>query len=139
MPRGGEPAQRQVNVAELGGLLKARRRSRDLSLRQVQGEIDNALTASALSRIENGATPEPRSVPALAAWLGIPVDWIAWPGQSTPTAAGMDTPDVVEVHLRADRRLNPVAADVLAQTFRRLYEDIVAGRIPLAEAPKHKD
>lgn len=134
----GQPTQRPVEVSELGDLIKARREARHLSLRQVQAEIDNALTASALSRIENGATPEAKSVPALATWLGIPTDWIAWPGQAAPTASTMETPDLVEVHLRADRKLNPVAADVLARTFRLLYDDIVSGRIPLAEPPRRE-
>lgn len=131
MAGASQSTQHVVDVSELGQLVRARRAARGLSLRDLQEELANALSASALSRIENGAIPEPRNVAPIAEWLGIRVGNIAWPGQDTPARKGQTTPDVVEVHLRADKKLDPVAADVLARTFRLLYNDIVAGRIPL--------
>jgi transcriptional regulator with XRE-family HTH domain len=131
-----QPATGVVDVRELGALLRARRQAGGLTLRELQAQLGNALTASALSRIENGATPDPRNVPALAEWLNIPISQIAWPGQATATNRGSSTPDVVEVHLRADKKLDPVAAEVLARTFRVLYDDIVDGKIPLTREPK---
>lgn len=127
-----QPATGVADVGDLGGLLRKRRIADGLTLRQLQAQLRNALSASALSRIENGATPDPKNVPAIAAWLNIPISQIAWPGQATATSGGDSTPDVVEVHLRADKKLSPIAADVLAMTFRRLYDDIVDGKIPLA-------
>jgi transcriptional regulator with XRE-family HTH domain len=128
-----QPTQRVVNVSELGALVKARRAAKDLSLRDLQDLLHNALSASALSRIENGATPEPKNVAPLAEWLGIPMTSIAWPGQPTAGAThNQSTPDAVEVHLRADKKLNPVAAEALAGMFRRLYEDLTEDRITLA-------
>ena len=131
-----QPAAGVVDVGELGDLLRARRAASGLTLRQLQAELGNALTASALSRIENGATPEPRNVPVIARWLEIPIAQIVWPGQPTATSEGRSTPEVVEVHLRADKKLSPIAAEVLARTFRVLYDDIVAGKIPLADGDK---
>jgi transcriptional regulator with XRE-family HTH domain len=128
----GQPAMGVVNVRELGALLRARRAAGGLTLRGLQAALNNALSASALSRIENGAIPEPRNVAPIADWLGIPMRQIAWPGQATTSSEGQSTPDVVAVHLRADKQLSPIAAEVLARTFRVLYDDIVAGRIPLA-------
>lgn len=128
----GRPVAGVVNVRELGELVRARRAADGLTLRGLQAALDNALSASALSRIENGAIPEPRNVAPIADWLGIPMSQIAWPGQATTSSKGQTTPDVVEVHLRADKHLSPIAAEVLARTFRVLYDDIVAGRIPLA-------
>jgi hypothetical protein len=58
---------------------------------------------------------------------------IAWPGQETPASRRQSTPDVVEVHIRADKKLDPVAAAVLVRTFRRPYDDIVAGNIRVAD------
>lgn len=127
-----QPIERVVNVGQLGALVKARRAAEGLSLRDLQDQIQNALSASALSRIENGATPEPKNVAPLAAWLGIPMGNIAWPGQPIPATTDQSTPDVVAVHLRADKKLNPVAAETLARMFRRLYEDLVEERITLA-------
>ena len=127
-----QPPTGVVDVRELGALLRARRQASGLTLRGVQEELRNALSASALSRIENGAMPDARNVPVIAEWLDIPISQIAWPGQATATNRGSSTPDVVEVHLRADKKLSPIAADVLARTFRLLYDDIVEGKIPLA-------
>ncbi len=132
MESDGRPVAGVVNVRELGELVRARRAADGLTLRGLQAALDNALSASALSRIENGAIPEPRNVAPIADWLGIPMSQIAWPGQATTSSKGQTTPDVVEVHLRADKHLSPIAAEVLARTFRVLYDDIVAGRIPLA-------
>lgn len=126
------PIERVIDVEEIGPLVKARRKGQGLSLRDLQDLLRNALSASALSRIEHGAMPEPKNVAPLAEWLGIPMSNIAWPGQANGMLSGRSTPDVVEVHLRADKKLNSQAADVLAQTFRRLYDDIVSGDIPLA-------
>src|SRR3954463_12861160 len=101
-----QPTQRVVNVSELGALVKARRAAKDLSLRDLQDQLRNLLSASALSRIENGATPEPKNVAPLAEWLGIPMTSIAWPGQPMAAATQVQsTPDAVEVHLRADKNL----------------------------------
>lgn len=133
-----QPATGVVDVRGLGELLRARRSARGLTLRELQAELRNALSASALSRIENGATPDAKNVLAIAEWLSIPISRVAWPGQATTTNRGDSTPDVVEVHLRADKNLSPIAAEVLARTFRVLYDDIVAGRIPLAGAEHHE-
>jgi transcriptional regulator with XRE-family HTH domain len=128
-----QPTQRVVNVSELGALVKARRAAQGLSLRDLQDQLQNRLSASALSRIENGATPEPKNVAPLAEWLGIPMTSMAWPGQPTAQATtNQSTPDAVAVHLRADKKLNPVAAEALAGMFRRLYEDLTEDRITLA-------
>ena len=133
MTTAGQPASGVVTVAELGQLVRSRRTADGLTLRQLQAEMENRLSASALSRIENGAVPDPKNVPTIADWLGIPVNQIAWPGQSTDASEGRSTPDVVAVHLRADKNLDARTADVLARTFRRLYEDIVEDRIALTE------
>jgi transcriptional regulator with XRE-family HTH domain len=124
-----QPASGVVDVRELGELLRARRTASGLTLRQLQAELENVLTASALSRIENGAVPEARNVQPIARWLRIPMSQIAWPGQMTSAQVAQSTPDAVEVHLRADKNLKPEAADALARMFRLLYDDIVHGRI----------
>lgn len=131
MALSGKPPDQKIDVRELGGMLRARRHARRLTLRQVQDELNNSLTASSLSRLENGAVPDARNVAVLATWLGLPVSQIAWPGEAEGTEPPMDIPDVVEVHLRANKKLDPAAAEYLAWTFRRLYEDAVSGNVPV--------
>ena len=127
----GMAGEGKVDVRDLWSLLRARRHSRGLTLRHVQQEMGNALTASSLSRLENGATPDSQNVSAIAAWLGLPLSQIAWPGETNEQQANVDIPDVVEVHLRANKKLDPATADYLAWTFRRLYEDAMAGKVPV--------
>lgn len=120
-----------VDVRELGEHLKRRRAAKRLTLRQVETELNHALTASTLSRLENGATPEPANVAHLAEWLEIPLELIAWPGEIM-IDQDVDLPTTVQVHLRADKNLRPEAAEALAMVFRRLYEDFASGVLPLA-------
>ena len=128
-----------VDVADLGRVLQRRRTALGLSLRDVEAQLDGAMTASSLSRLEHGAVPDAKNVPALAKWLELPLDRIGWPGEDS-TAQELGVPDVVEVHLRADRNLDPQAAEVLSTMFRHLYESVAAGRLDIPEQrPQSKD
>lgn len=132
---GGAMAQnpdRNIDVRDLGDLLRRKRSAARLTLREVEGELNHALTASSLSRIENGAVPDSKNVPALASWLGIPLHLIGFTSDPAPEA--VDTPDLVEVHLRADRRLEPAAAQALSRLFRHLYDDFASGELTTPEA-----
>jgi transcriptional regulator with XRE-family HTH domain len=127
------PSAPLIDVRDLGEQLRRRRAAARLTLRQVETELNHVLTASTLSRLENGATPDPANVAPLAAWLGIPLELIAWPGE-TRDAGAIDLPTAVEVHLRADKNLRPEAAEALAMVFRRLYQDFASGELPLVRS-----
>jgi len=127
---------RIVDVRDLGELLRKRRSAAKLTLRDVEAQLDHALTASSLSRLENGATADSNHVPVLARWLGIPLELVAWPGHASVPTPGVDTPTVIEVHLRADKNLPPGAGEALAKMFRRLYQDFASGDLPVANSPK---
>lgn len=127
-----------VDVRDLGQLLNERRSAANKSLRRVVDEMDNAVTASTLQRIEKGAVPEPKNVAAIATWLGIPTDLVRWPGGSeSPQHSSL--PDIVELHLRADKNLGHAQAQVLSETFRHLYDRLVSGAdVPLVNKPKRR-
>lgn len=129
-----------VDVADLGRRLQRRRGAHGWSLRDVEEQLGGAITASSLSRIERGAIPDPKNVPLLAKWLELPIELIGWPGQISSDAKDLNTPDVVEVHLRADRNLEPAAAEALSMMFRHLYEGVASGKltVPMQER-KSKD
>jgi transcriptional regulator with XRE-family HTH domain len=132
------PQRRTIEIGELGELIRRQRSARNLTLRQVEDQLNHAITASSLSRIEHGAVPEPRNVPILARWLNVLPEHIVWPDEKR-LQRPVDTPTAVEVHLRADKKLAPDAAEALAALFRQLYDNVASGKIqlpPPARRPK---
>ena len=124
-----------LNIVELGEYVKRKRQDEKLSLRQVATNIQ--VSASTLSRIENGiGTPDSATLARLASWLGIPLErlmrgsFLGEMAAGGPAGPGMEpviyyptesTPNIVEAHLRADRNLNPEMAKALAELFRVAY------------------
>ena len=126
-----------VDVRDLGQLLHQRRKASNKSLRQVMDEMDRALTASTIQRIEKGAIPEPHNVPTIAKWLEIPTAMIRWPGDSQKLGNAQTVPDIVEVHLRADKNLEHDQAVALSEMFRTLYDRLASGaQVPIRNKPK---
>ena len=116
-----------VNTVELGRAIRRKREELDMSLRDVADET--SVSASTLSRIENGTgKPDADNIARLTAWLNVPVERIMsgreldgdeeravvyFPQESTP--------EIVEAHLRADRSLTPETAKALSELFRVAY------------------
>jgi transcriptional regulator with XRE-family HTH domain len=126
-----DPRPKLVPAADLGRHLRAKRRAERQSLRDVAAQLGHRLTPSSLSRLEHGAIPEASNVPLLAEWLGLPLSQIGWPGESEQSGQELETPQLVEVHLRADRRLAPDTADALARMFALLYDAAVSGNVEI--------
>src|SRR5205814_10330377 len=62
-----------VNTSELGNAVRRRRESLGLSLRDVADET--GVSASTLSRIENGTgKPDADNIARLASWLDMPIE-----------------------------------------------------------------
>jgi transcriptional regulator with XRE-family HTH domain len=97
-----------------------------MSLRDVADEIE--VSASTLSRIENGTgKPDADNIARITRWLDMPVDRVM------STRQGKDvepvvyypheaTPEIVEAHLRADKKLTPDTAKALSELFRVAYQ-----------------
>jgi transcriptional regulator with XRE-family HTH domain len=116
-----------VNTLELGRAIRRRREELGLSLRDLADETE--VSASTLSRIENGTgKPDADNIARLAGWLDVPMARIMggkklhgaedravvyYPSESTP--------EIVEAHLRADRNLTPETAKALSELFRVAY------------------
>jgi hypothetical protein len=132
-------ASGRVDVRDLGQLVHQQRSAGNKSLRQVADEMGNALTASTLQRIEKGALPEARNVPVLARWLEIPAEMVSWPSGPEDQHVPTTVPDIVEVHLRADKNLGHEKAMALSRMFRLLYEDLAGGNeVPLVNKPRRR-
>jgi transcriptional regulator with XRE-family HTH domain len=116
-----------INTEELGRAIRRRREELGLSLRDVADQTK--VSASTLSRIENGTgKPDADNIARLTTWLDVPLERILTGGrESTDTAKAVvyfpheSTPEIVEAHLRADRNLSPETADALSELFRVAY------------------
>lgn len=106
-------------------LIKGKMRQTGLGVRASAKEAK--ISAATLSRLERGLSatlPDVATLEKLAKWLGTTVgDLLAEKpekkGTNQPEAT---TPEMVEVHLRADKNLTPKTAKALAQMFKVLYE-----------------
>src|SRR5258708_25620616 len=102
-----------VNTEELGRAIRRRRIELSLSLRDVADKT--GVSASTLSRIENGTgKPDADNIARLAAWLDMPMERVlsGRHADGEATAAVIyypheSTPEIVEAHLRADHNLTP--------------------------------
>lgn len=116
----------RVNTAELGNAIRRRREQHSLSLRDVADET--GVSASTLSRIENGTgKPDADNIARLAAWLDMPLERVMHHDCAAADAKPViyypheSTPEIVEAHLRADRHLSPQTAKALSELFRVAY------------------
>jgi len=127
MKRTNRPAKALVNTEELGRAVKRRREELGLSLRDVATKT--SVSASTLSRIENGTgKPDADNIARLTAWLEVPVERIlsARPASDDSSQAVIyypqePVPEIVEAHLRADHNLTPETASALSELFRVAY------------------
>ena len=114
----------RATLARISALIKAKRRERELGLRAAADEC--GVSASTLSRLERGAAtslPDSATLTKLAGWLGLSVDSLLSNQQEVQgQEPELTTPEIVEVHLRADRELSPETAKALAEMFRTLYQ-----------------
>jgi transcriptional regulator with XRE-family HTH domain len=125
MPKAGKML---VNTEELGRAVRRRRDALGLSLRDAAKET--GVSASTLSRIENGTgKPDADNIARLTMWLDVPVERImsgrhAEHDQVAPVVyyPHESTTEIVEAHLRADRNLTPETAAALSELFRVAYD-----------------
>lgn len=113
-------------LARISALVKAKRREKKLGLRAAA--LECGLSPSTLSRLERGAAstlPDADTLAKLADWLDVSVGFLLLePDKENMNDEGpeLTTPEVVKVHLRADKNLSPKTAEALAEMFRILYE-----------------
>ena len=116
-----------VNTEELGRAIRRRREELGLSLRDVADKT--SVSASTLSRIENGTgKPDADNIARLTSWLNMPMERVLsgrHPDSDEAPAViyypHESTPEIVEAHLRADRNLTPETANALSELFRVAY------------------
>ncbi len=114
-----------VDVAVLGERLKRARTARAATLKEVAEQT--AISIATLSRIErsDAKSVDSPTLLALAKWIGATApEFLERPEVQTALAPKQTTPDVVELHLRADKRLDKRTAMALAKMFRAAYDSL---------------
>lgn len=106
-------------------LIKAKKRKSGVGVREAAREAK--ISAATFSRLERGLAatlPDVATLEKLAKWLGTSLDDLLGEkkSRSKAPAADISTPDLVEVHLRADKNLTPDTAKALADMFKTLYQ-----------------
>lgn len=131
-PRSRRHDRPAVRLDDIGSLVQQKRQVDHLSLEQAAAQA--GVSAATLWRLERRAmatvggkempTPDTRTLAAITDWLGVAVAGAGF-APVAPTAMqsakSASVPDTVEAHLRADPKLDPVNAALLARIFRAAY------------------
>lgn len=123
-----------LELDKLVALIKAKRGNR--GLRETAKEI-GGVSASTLSRLEQGKMPDLDTFMRLCTWLNVsPEDLLkttressAHSGKEVPISPDMSTPEIIHAHLRADKELSPETAEALAEMVRAAYNALVDGKL----------
>jgi transcriptional regulator with XRE-family HTH domain len=110
----------------LAAMVIAKRDGR--GLRATAADI-GGVSASTLSRIEQGKVPDLDTFLRLCRWLGVSADEFAHGPSSRPPEDHRPRADIIAAHLRADRTLDRTTARALERMVRLAYQAAAAGRL----------
>lgn len=118
-----------IDANELGRRVRAKRRSKKLSIREAAAEAH--VSAPTLSRVERGHVPEREVLLRLARWAGFRIDALLHESARRVRNVAVHGPDAstieaVELHLRADKNLSKDDAEALSEMFRLAYDALSA-------------
>jgi transcriptional regulator with XRE-family HTH domain len=118
-----------LDVSELGRLVREKRAKDELSIRQAAAVA--RISFSTLSRVEGGAQPDLATFTSLCAWLGVsPARFFAPTTHRTQSAL-----DEAIEHLITDPALSPEAAEQIASMMRAMYQALAAQEPEPSAAP----
>ena len=125
------PTHSHIHLDRLSAQLRTKRGKR--GLREVAEEIGD-ISASTLSRIEQGNVPDVATFMRICNWLGVDSsefvpDATAQKNKSSGRDKEVDVPHVIEAHLRADRVLPPATIDALSEMIRVAYKAAGEGKL----------
>ncbi len=116
-----------LHTPQLGDTLKAERRKRRLSLREVSYET--GISVNTLSRVERGYLPDLKNYQRLVEWLGVPADTFL---ETSRPESPAGTLDLVARHFRSDPSLTAEAAEKLTSLVHDMYNKLASERPRLA-------
>jgi transcriptional regulator with XRE-family HTH domain len=107
------------DLQRFAAMLKTRRGTR--GLRSVAQEIGD-VSASTLSRIEQGGVPDVETYLRICKWLGLPSESPPGLESRSSAAESTNTPELIEAHFRAEKVLPPETIDALSNMIRQAYK-----------------
>jgi transcriptional regulator with XRE-family HTH domain len=110
-----------LDIQKLAHMIKAKRGNQ--GLRAVAEEIDG-ISASTLSRIEQGNLPDIETFLRLCQWLEVKPDFFTKKSDKKSES----TTAVLAAHLRADRTLSEETAEALIQMISLAYQNATGKR-----------
>lgn len=109
----------KIDYTKIGQIVREKREAEGLSLRDLQSLT--GISASTLSRTENGKTLEPDNLFALIEWSGIDLsEVVVLEGNRTSTIAA------IKLMLHSDPSLSDESAAVIAKTVKLMYSQLAA-------------
>lgn len=114
---------KSLDTNKLADLLRSKRGSKGLRL--IASEI-GGVSASTLSRIEQGNLPDIETFLRICDWLEVTPDFFT----KNEAMNGKPSKNQVIAHLRADRTLPPATAEALIQMINLAYESAIKTREP---------
>lgn len=116
-----------VDVERLGQRLRRVRVERNFTLERMAKET--GVSVATLSRVERGGSKDidAGTLVSVCSWMGVrPQEFRigAEPPRVPGKKAAADTPEAVELYLRADKNLDQRAADLLSEMFRAAYKKL---------------
>lgn len=129
------PTRSLIHLDRLSAQLRTKRGRR--GLREVAAEIGD-ISASTLSRIEQGNVPDVDTFLRICHWLGVDSsefvpDSAAQKDNSGNRGKDVDVPQAIEASLRADRVLPPATIDALSEMIRVAYKAASEGKLGTAK------
>jgi len=122
--------EHEMKIEEFAAQIRERRGKR--GLRDIANEIGE-VSASTLSRIENGSVPDLDTFIRICRWLGVsPNTFTIDEGDSNVVDVNREPESkkaLIKAHLRADRTLDPKTAEALARMIELAYEQAERGEI----------
>jgi len=117
-----------VDPAELARRVRAKRHAEDMSLREAAKEL--GMSAATLSRVESGKhLPARDHLLRLADWARMPLGAASRRARNRAVhGADASTVEAVELHLRADKKLDPDDAEILVQLVKTAYDQMSTRR-----------
>lgn len=118
-----------VDATQLATRVRAKREAEKLSLRAAAKQL--GVSAATISRVESGQyLPGRDHLWRLADWAGVP---LGSPSEQDPRnqlvhGDNASTVEAVELHLRADEKLDPEDAEILVRLVRTAYDQMAEKR-----------